>query len=636
MLSVAGTASRRISRVSRAVRFTTASASTSHTSHTPNAALDLDPSFRVLLKDADLALLKHKARHVSHPLNHRELEVLPFEDPDPFSNAVSYVTESGDDVCVGETLRKSPEARFGSQAIGSVYIPNDLRLSIERLIAGSDKFALHNNAKRIFKRDDSTRDDPWDSVSTVNYKSHKQAVKHAETDGTAFATVALPAHYAAICSVLDHVKRRFGNAWNIERVIDWGSGTGSALWATMHSFQHPTMGGDQDMTLEPHLSRSRILTYLGIEKRAGLTAIAKRLVKDVDVGQTSLSWQKGYTDLFGTKRFEGHDLLALSAFTLSSLPNPLARKDLVKEMWDSGANVMILIDHDSPSGFESIANARDYLLRMGKREFDDPLMGSMDHVGCHVVAPCPHDQACPLHAPGSTKLICSFSQRMQRPAFLRKTKHVKAGHEDTGFSYVVIRRGPRPTYSSAKYTQPAPQVSGDNVKEDKYGVEFEGRTETECHTLAPDNGVGLHSPSRNSEDSDDILRMQAYGWPRLIFPPLKKSGHVILDSCTREGRIMRLTIPRSQGKQEYYDARKSSWGDIFPHSPKNPPQIRSQTNAKGLTGLGEGSDIGKRKQKLKEQQATSYSQLASHVKLTKRDKRRERNRTKKRGDEEEL
>ena len=37
---------------------------------------------------------------------------------------------------------------------------------------------------------------------------------------------------------------------------------------------------------------------------------------------------------------------------------------------------------------------------------------------------------------------------------------------------------------------------------------------------------------------------------------------------------MRMTIPRSQGKQPYYDARKSSWGDIFPHQPKNPAQER--------------------------------------------------------------
>jgi ribosomal protein RSM22 (predicted rRNA methylase) len=35
-----------------------------------------------------------------------------------------------------------------------------------------------------------------------------------------------------------------------------------------------------------------------------------------------------------------------------------------------------------------------------------------------------------------------------------------------------------------------------------------------------------------------------------------------------------MTVPKSQGKQQYYDARKSSWGDIFPHEPKNPPQVK--------------------------------------------------------------
>ena len=35
-----------------------------------------------------------------------------------------------------------------------------------------------------------------------------------------------------------------------------------------------------------------------------------------------------------------------------------------------------------------------------------------------------------------------------------------------------------------------------------------------------------------------------------------------------------MTFPRSQGKQIYYDARKSSWGDLFPHTPKHSPVLR--------------------------------------------------------------
>lgn len=35
------------------------------------------------------------------------------------------------------------------------------------------------------------------------------------------------------------------------------------------------------------------------------------------------------------------------------------------------------------------------------------------------------------------------------------------------------------------------------------------------------------------------------------------------------GDIERFTIPKSQGKQAYSDARKSHWGDLFPHLAKN-------------------------------------------------------------------
>jgi ribosomal protein RSM22 (predicted rRNA methylase) len=35
-----------------------------------------------------------------------------------------------------------------------------------------------------------------------------------------------------------------------------------------------------------------------------------------------------------------------------------------------------------------------------------------------------------------------------------------------------------------------------------------------------------------------------------------------------------MTITKGQGKQEYYDARKSRWGDIFPHASKKKLVVR--------------------------------------------------------------
>lgn len=150
---------------------------------------------------------------------------------------------------------------------------------------------LHVDAKRIFGTVNDTDDPEWDSEYNVKYKSHKQAYRHSERDGTAFASVALPAHFSAIYSVLDHVKQRLGSEWEVERVIDWCAGTGSGLWlvipfinaplltrnyrASAYSFQK-TRGTDMEKL---SLGDSGIQSYLGIDKRDGLVAIAKRLLQ---------------------------------------------------------------------------------------------------------------------------------------------------------------------------------------------------------------------------------------------------------------------------------------------------------------------------------------------------------------------
>ena len=84
---------------------------------------------------------------------------------------------------------------------------------------------------------------------------------------------------------------------------------------------------------------------------------------------------------------------------------------------------------------------------------------------------------------------------------------------------------------------------------------------------------------------------------------------------------MRLTIPRSQGKQAYYDARKSSWGDIFPHEPKNPPQVK-YTSSRGSRNNANGSDIGKGEQR--RSRSTTYEKLNSDIKDAKKQRRQER------------
>lgn len=117
---------------------------------------------------------------------------------------------------------------------------------------------------------------------------------------------------------------------------------------------------------DAQLSQSTVSTYLGIDKRDGLVSIGKRLVQgkssrvysdstgdsqeenlDVDLGGLGVSWQKTFQESDRLSRSDGGDTLALSAFMLSSLPDALARKNLVKEIWQSGADVMVSIHNFS-------------------------------------------------------------------------------------------------------------------------------------------------------------------------------------------------------------------------------------------------------------------------------------------------
>ncbi|KAJ6601394.1 Rsm22-domain-containing protein [Mycena vulgaris] len=610
-----------------------------------NPRLDLDPAFRDLLRDVDMSLGGKKRSRGHHAPLKRELEQLQQDADAPVTvSVVDKIEPEESDDTVG---RKSPAAMFGSHNIGSVVLPLELQNSINLIISEGDKRQLHSDAKRLFqdKNDDDGFENSWSANYDTKYSTWNQSRRHSDRDGSAFASVALPAHFSAITAVLDHVKRRLEPEWRVERIIDWGAATGSGLWSGGYVFQEPHTSEDQKDPVDLVLSNTTVRHYLGIDKREGLVSVGKRLLRDIDPGPLRVSWQKSFRENDAIPRPEGYGTVALSAFMLTSLPTYVARKALIKEMWSSGAHVLVIIDHSTKEGFESIAEARDYLLNVGRKEFNDPETDDWDIRGSHAVAPCPHDGECPLNFPGDIKLVCGFSQRLQRPSFVRRTKHSGQGHEDMEYSYIVIRRGPRPSNPETTIGRVGGvgQIALEKELQSQQTVKelfLDGEHETAKPAEELDSSAEHPKDIQAREDYTPAaltaaLRLEAYHWPRLVFPPLKKSGHVILDGCTPEGKIMRMTIPKSQGKQPFYDARKSGWGDIFPHPPKNPPQVRHQPQReKGKERPVKGSDIGKRggKDKVK---GVNYETLAVDLMAKRKKSRRDQIARKQSQDENE-
>lgn len=236
-------------------------------------------------------------------------------------------------------------------------------------------------------------------------------------------------------------------------------------------------------------------------------------------------------------------------------------KRTVKDLWSRVApgGALVLVEHGTLAGFETILFARETILRGGKtldqtedsesstakegvdvvdaavQEEESAVVGTATFADDaeaaltrpRVVAPCLHSEVCPLQGSATRARVCRFVQRLNRPLFLRNTVRRPVGHEDTLFSYIVIERPDSETLRGA-------EAHGDNMEKVEY-------------------------------------------WGRLVRDPLRRGKHVVLDACTSEGKLERRVSSKKNGPEGMYAiARKVRWGDVWPQpAPASKPQVVS-------------------------------------------------------------
>jgi ribosomal protein RSM22 (predicted rRNA methylase) len=152
---------------------------------------------------------------------------------------------------------------------------------------------------------------------------------------------------------------------------------------------------------------------------------------------------------------------------------------------------------------------------------------------------------CPLLA---TRDTCHFSQRLQTPRFARKTKHKKDGESDSNYSYVIIRRGYRPeakTQGSGLFGAVAREEQERNAQKEESmqqgmivpikGAQ-DGSYEVMRYIPSTVSSQSTEPPTEEEQEAlEEDMRKEAYRWPRLVYPPLKRSGHVVMDTCHPSG-----------------------------------------------------------------------------------------------------
>jgi ribosomal protein RSM22 (predicted rRNA methylase) len=219
-------------------------------------------------------------------------------------------------------------------------------------------------------------------------------VQHA-----AYLGARLPATYAAVSATLamvpDEVRAGVGT------VLDLGAGPGTATWAA-----HARC---------PALRAARL-----VDRSEALLAIAGRLALRAGIAE-DLALETHVADAARRTAWPGADLV-IAAYALAELVPP-ARVALIESAWAAASSLLVLVEPGTPAGFAHLHAAREQVLRRG----------------AHVVAPCPHDRACPLRPDGGRDW-CHFAVRVPRTRLHRQLKGGTLGYEDEKFACLVVAR----------------------------------------------------------------------------------------------------------------------------------------------------------------------------------------------------
>lgn len=223
---------------------------------------------------------------------------------------------------------------------------------------------------------------------------------HSSDDIAAYLLARMPATYAAVRTALAALR---DNAPDFapQSALDVGCGPGTALFAAVEAF--------------PTLTKAT-----GLDHNARFLDAACQIGANIAPPNATFHFAKG--DLLRLPRDANADVV-LASYTLVELAERQAEA-AVAALWSVAAHALVLVEPGSPAGFARLVAARRRLIADG----------------AVILAPCTHQQACPMVAPD----WCHFSVRLPRSRAHLVVKSAKVPFEDEKFSYLVAARAGAP------------------------------------------------------------------------------------------------------------------------------------------------------------------------------------------------
>jgi ribosomal protein RSM22 (predicted rRNA methylase) len=281
-----------------------------------------------------------------------------------------------------------------------MQLPPALRQAIERELEGTSLADLTRASDTLSQRYRAeTRDGRL-------HLSDELAAK-------AYLATRLPATFAAIAAAFSAAAERLPD-FAPHTLLDVGAGPGTATFAAS--------------ALYPSLAEADLL-----EASAPIREIGARLGQSLALDR--VTWHP-HTIADGLAKRVGADLVVLS-YVLDELA-PAARTALVEQLWSLAAGMLLIVEPGTTEGWRRILAARDQVIALGGT----------------IIAPCPHQQACPLMPPD----WCHFAARVARSRLHRETKSGSVPWEDEKFIYLIATRALAPAKDAPRVLAP-PQAS---------------------------------------------------------------------------------------------------------------------------------------------------------------------------------
>jgi ribosomal protein RSM22 (predicted rRNA methylase) len=244
-----------------------------------------------------------------------------------------------------------------------------------------------------------------------NYRDGgSSALIKSEADALAYALARMPATYAAVTACLDAL-RDIRPDFAPKTLLDVGAGPGTVSFASAEAFA----------TLD---------RFALVDSNVALRALASELARG-NARFDGMTYQVGDASAALAKS-DAADLVVAS-YVIGELA-PTEQRELTQSMWAKCRDTLLVVEPGTPAGYGRMIAVRGLLIA----------------AGAHVVAPCPHDNACPLSAPD----WCHFAQRLPRLRAHKQVKGAELPFEDEKFAYVALTRTPVARRPSRVLAQP--------------------------------------------------------------------------------------------------------------------------------------------------------------------------------------